>query len=205
MLDLLRREIDDERVLVAMAQVPREEFVPPQLRPYAYADRALGIGQGQTISQPLIVALMTQALQLEGRERVLEIGTGSGYQAAVLALLAREVVSVERLTNLREDADETMKRLGYEVNIRDPGEELGWPAGAPYEAIVVTAAASEVPRALLDQLATPGRLVAPVGSRYRQRLLRVRKLPAGTTTEDLGDCAFVPLIGESGFPEPESG
>lgn len=201
MLRLLGGEIHDSRVLAAMAQVPREEFVPEGLRGYAYANRALGIGHGQTISQPLIVGLMTQALQLGGGERVLEIGTGSGYQAAILSLLSSEVVSVERVAALRVEATGTLADLGYRVVVHDAADHVGWPEGAPYDAILVTAAASEVPEGLLAQLRTPGRLVVPVGDRRRQRLLRIRKLAGGVTREDLGECAFVPLIGESGFDE----
>lgn len=202
MLDILAHEISDSRVLAAMAQVPREEFVPPALARWAYADRAMSIGNEQTISQPLMVAIMTEALRLSGDERVLEVGTGSGYQAAILSMLARDVVSVERLADLRERAAATLSRLGYDVDVRNPGSQLGWPEGAPYDAIVVTAAASEVPRALLEQLGMPGRLVVPVGGRLRQRLTRVEKHPGGTTRQELGDCAFVPLIGESGFDSP---
>ncbi|MEX2237055.1 MAG: protein-L-isoaspartate(D-aspartate) O-methyltransferase [Dehalococcoidia bacterium] len=199
MLALLGREIADSRVIAAFAQVPREEFVPLELRPYAYEDRALPIGEEQTISQPLMVALMTQALKLEGNERVLEIGTGSGYQAAILSLLAAEVFSVERIASLREPAAATLSRLGYRVSVNEPSATLGWPQAAPYDAIVVTAAASEIPLRLLQQLTARGRLVVPVGQRGRQKLLRVTRYGGGTTTEDLGDCAFVPLVGESGF------
>lgn len=202
MLETLAHEISDSRVMAAMAQVPREGFVAPGTARYAYADRAMAIGSEQTISQPLMVAIMTEALKLEGHERVLEVGTGSGYQAAILSLLAREVVSVERIPELRERAAATLQRLGYRVEVRDPGDQLGWPPGAPYDAIVVTAGASEVPPALVDQLATPGRLVVPVGGRTRQKLTRVEKHHGGITIQELGDCAFVPLIGESGFDSP---
>ena len=202
MIEILSREISDSRVLAAMAQVPREEFVLPGAERYAYADRAMSIGSDQTISQPLMVAIMTEALRLAGDERVLEVGTGSGYQAAILSLLAREVVSVERIVELRVRAEATLKRLGYAVQVEDPGDELGWPPGAPYDAIVVTAGAAEVPPALVDQLATPGRLVVPVGGRLRQKLTRVERHEGGTTLQELGDCAFVPLIGESGFDSP---
>jgi protein-L-isoaspartate(D-aspartate) O-methyltransferase len=202
MLEILSSEISDSRVLAAMAQVPREEFVPPSAARWAYADRAMAIGAEQTISQPLMVAIMTQALKLTGDERVLEVGTGSGYQAAILSLLARHVVSVERIADLRRRAEEALARLGYAVEVHDPGDVLGWPAGAPYDAIIVTAGAAEVPGSLLDQLATPGRLVVPVGGRTRQKLTRVEKHVGGKTLEELGDCAFVPLIGESGFDSP---
>jgi protein-L-isoaspartate(D-aspartate) O-methyltransferase len=202
MIEVLSHEISDSRVLAAMAQVPREEFVLPGAERYAYADRAMSIGSDQTISQPLMVAIMTEALKLEGGERVLEVGTGSGYQAAILSLLAREVVSVERIAELRNRATATLQRLGYKVQVEDPGDELGWAAGAPYDAIVVTAGAAEVPQALVDQLAVPGRLVVPVGGRLRQKLMRVEKHHGGTTLQELGDCAFVPLIGESGFDSP---
>ena len=202
MLETLAHEISDSRVMAAMAQVPREGFVAPGTARWAYADRAMAIGSEQTISQPLMVAIMTEALKLEGHERVLEVGTGSGYQAAILSLLGHEVVSVERIPELRERAAATLRRLGYKVEVRDPGDQLGWPPGAPYDAIIVTAGAFEVPPALVDQLATPGRLVVPVGGRTRQKLTRVEKHHGGITIQELGDCAFVPLIGESGFDPP---
>lgn len=201
----LRREIRDERVLDAFARVPRERFVAPELRPYAYDDRALPIGHDQTISQPLMVAIMTQALRLRGGERVLEVGTGSGYQAAILSLLAREVVTVERVRPLAERAARLLRELGCaNVRVFLAGETLGWPVEAPYDAIVVTAGAAEVPQALVDQLAPEGRLVVPAGGRRLQQLVRVTKSDRGVTVEQLGECGFVPLISrQGGWPEPE--
>ena len=202
---LVRRlsvEIRDKRVLGAFAQVPRERFVPTELQPYAYEDRPLPIGHGQTISQPLMVAVMTEALRLEGDEKVLEVGTGSGYQTALLSLLAREVVSVERVAELAESAEERLHRLGYEnVCVRVAGEALGWPREAPYDAITVAAGAPTVPPSLLDQLADGGRLLIPVGGRRLQRLTRATKHRDDVTVEELGECRFVPLIAEAeGWP-----
>ncbi len=168
----------------------------------------LPIGAGQTISQPLIVGLMTQALALRGSERVLEIGTGSGYQAAVLSRLAAHVVSVERLAPLAERARRILARLGYHnVEVHVGNGSLGWPQGAPYDAIIVTAGAPHVPPALLGQLADGGRLVIPVGSRTMQDLLLVTRAGATTHTQNLGPVRFVPLIGEQGWPDerPEAG
>jgi protein-L-isoaspartate(D-aspartate) O-methyltransferase len=199
----LRTEIHDERVLAAFGQVPRERFVPEELRRFAYEDRPLPIGRGQTISQPLIVAMMTQALQLQGDEKVLEVGTGSGYQAALLSLLAREVVTVERIRSLTESAARVLAELGYRnVRVHQAGETLGWPEEAPYDAIVVTAGAPNVPSSLVDQLAMGGRLVVPVGGRRLQELVRATKSDRGLTLEKLGECRFVPLIGgREGWPE----
>lgn len=198
----LRHEIDDERVLDAMARVPREIFVPSLSRQFAYDDRPLPIGEDQTISQPFIVALMTQALVLSGKEKVLELGTGSGYQAAILAELARQVITVERMPKLARKARQTLKSLGYtnvEVNIAT--KELGWPEEAPYDAIVVTAAAPRIPQGLLDQLAIGGRLVIPVGSRWEQDLLQVIRQKEEMTVKNLTHCRFVPLIGEDAWSE----
>lgn len=198
----LALEISDRRVLEAMAQVPRERFVPEELRAFAYDNRPLPIGYGQTISQPLIVAMMTQALQLTGSERVLEVGTGSGYQAAVLSLLAAEVVTVERVAPLAERAAAVLAELGYHnVEAHIAGEVLGWPEGGPYDGIIVTAAAPEVPRELLEQLALGGRLVIPVGSRDLQELVRITKSLQGAIRHNLGPCRFVPLVGRSAWPE----
>ena len=205
MLARVAREVRDRRVLEALRAVPRHEFVPPSLRRYAYEDSALAIGGGQTISQPLIVGLMSEAAALEGDERVLEIGTGSGYQAAVLARLAREVVTVERIDELRLDAAERLAGLGVDnVRCLAAGEQLGAPDEAPFDAILVTAAAPTVPQGLVDQLAGGGRLVIPVGSRSEQELLRVTKRAAGRgpglEQQSLGGCRFVPLIGPEAFP-----
>ncbi|MHB8375428.1 MAG: protein-L-isoaspartate(D-aspartate) O-methyltransferase [Dehalococcoidia bacterium] len=206
MLRLLRRGVRDERVLAAMAAVGREEFVPPHLRTCAYDDRALPIGDGQTISQPLIVALMLQALELRSGDRVLEVGTGSGYQAALLSLLARDVVTVERVEALLDRAREVLTRLRCgNVRAHVAGDVLGWPESAPYDAIVVAAAAPHVPRALVDQLAPGGRLVLPVGTRREQQLVRVRKTPHGVALDRLGACAFVPLISPDAWHDDADG
>lgn len=200
----LRYEIEDERVIAAVRRVPRERFVPSDLERYAYEDRPLPIGHGQTISQPLMVAVMTEALQLQGSEKVLEVGTGSAYQAAILAELAREVVTVERVPELAAAAADRLRELGY-VNVKVVVNErgLGWPGDAPYDAVVVTAGAPDVPRPLVDQLAVGGRLVVPVGGRRLQELLRVVRQERGTKTVRLGQCRFVPLIGEGAWPEEE--
>jgi protein-L-isoaspartate(D-aspartate) O-methyltransferase len=198
-------EVHDERVLAAMARVPRERFVPDDLRRYAYEDRPLPIGHGQTISQPLMVALMTQALHLQGSERVLELGTGSGYQAALLAELAAHVVTVERVPELAEEAAQRLRELGYRnVEVHTAGGVLGWPEGAPYDAILVTAGAPRVPRSLLQQLAMDGRLVIPVGERRVQQLLYVARTARGATVRKLGECRFVPLIGRGAWSEAEA-
>ena len=198
----LSREVTDARVLQAIGRVPRECFVPEEARRFAYENRPLPIGEGQTISQPLIVALMTQALQLEGGERVLEVGTGSGYQAAVLSLLAERVVSVERIPRLANRAGRLLAELGYSnVEVHLAGERAGWPEAGPYDAIIVTAASPEIPVELLDQLALGGRLVIPVGSRTLQELVRIVKTPRGAERHNLGPCRFVPLLGPSGWPD----
>jgi protein-L-isoaspartate(D-aspartate) O-methyltransferase len=197
----LAREVKDRRVVEAMGDVPREAFVPQELRGSAYENMPLPIGFGQTISQPLIVALMTEALLLRGDEKVLEIGTGSGYQTAVLSRLADRVVSVERIPPLAERAQELLRRQGYtNVEIHAGGDALGWPAASPYDAIIVTAAAPEIPRELLDQLGTGGRLVIPVGSRDLQELVRIVKTPEGALRHNLGPCRFVPLLGRAAWP-----
>jgi protein-L-isoaspartate(D-aspartate) O-methyltransferase len=201
----LPAEVRDERVLAAMRAVPRERFVPPDLRYLAYEDEPLPIGEGQTISQPTIVAMMTQAMRLEGDEHVLEVGTGSGYQAAVLARLAKDVVTVEIMEALRERATEVLRDLEIaNVEVHQAGEVPGWPADAPYDAIIVTAAAPDAPPPLLAQLAVGGRLVIPLGSRYEQELCVVTKTEDGTSVERLGGCRFVPLLGRFGHaPAPE--
>jgi protein-L-isoaspartate(D-aspartate) O-methyltransferase len=197
----LAKEIKDRRVVDAMGQVPRELFVPEELQASAYENMPLPIGFGQTISQPLIVALMTEALLLRGDEKVLEIGTGSGYQTAVLSKLADHVVSVERIAALAERATAMLGGHGYtNFEVHTGGDVLGWPARAPYDAIIVTAAAPEVPRELLDQLGLGGRLVIPVGSRDLQELVRIVKTPEGALRHNLGPCRFVPLLGPAAWP-----
>jgi protein-L-isoaspartate(D-aspartate) O-methyltransferase len=199
---ILARDIDDPRVLQAMRRVPRHMFVPPDHRHLAYADCPLPIGQNQTISQPYIVALMTQMLDLVGHEKVLEIGTGSGYQAAVLSLLAKEVVTVERHPRLMIEAKQTLSELGVEnVHVHLGDGTQGWPEDAPYDAIITTAAAPRAPQPLLDQLAEGGRLVIPVGSRGGQFLERWLRLGDRFESEQGVPVAFVPLVGEHGWKE----
>lgn len=203
---LAGRDITDERVLAAFGAVAREQFVPEGLHEFAYVDTALPIASGQTLSQPYIVALSVQALGLTGHERVLEIGTGSGYAAAILGHLAKEVYTVERLAPLADSARERLERLDYRnVHVLHGNGTLGWPEHAPYDAIVVTTGGAEVPQALLDQLAPGGRLVMPVGpDETSQVLTRVtRGEGADLHSESLGELRFVPLIGEQGWPEDE--
>jgi protein-L-isoaspartate(D-aspartate) O-methyltransferase len=191
------RGVRDPRVLDAMRQVPRHELVPASQRDRAYEDRPLPIGHGQTISQPYVVAAMTDALRLTGGERVLEIGTGSGYQAAILSKLAKEVYSIEIVPELAQRARADLARLGYaNVEVRQGDGWRGWPEKAPFDAIVVTAAPEEVPPDLIAQLAVGGRLVIPVGGR-EQQLMVVRKTPEGITREVLFGVRFVPMRGEA--------
>ncbi|MBT9165901.1 MAG: Protein-L-isoaspartate O-methyltransferase [Chloroflexi bacterium] len=198
----LREEIRDERVIDAMDHVPRELFVPPTSRHLAYEDIPLPIEMGQSISQPFIVALMTEALELKGTERVLEVGTGSGYQAAILAELAYWVISVERHPTLIHAARQVLNRLSYQnIEIHLAEKTLGWRAATPYDGIIVTAGAPRVPQELLNQLVDGGRLVIPVGSRYEQQLLKITRQGGRTTTQDLGGCRFVPLIAEGAWEE----
>ena len=202
---LVKRGITDRRVLEAMSQLPRQRFVPGRVRADAYKDGPLPIGQGQTISQPYMVALMSEALALTGNERVLEIGTGSGYQTAILARLARDVVTVERLEDLTLQACETLSSLFIRnVNFSVADGSLGNKHRAPYDRILVTAAAPSVPPALVEQLAEGGKLLVPIGTRTEQTLTRVTKQGGQTTEEQLVACVFVPLIGKQGW-EREDG
>lgn len=195
-------EIADKRVVEAMKRVPREAFVPQEYYYAAYEDRPLGIGFGQTISQPFIVALMIQALELKGDEKVLELGTGSGYEAAVLAELAKQVVTVEIIPELAESAKRVLEKLGYSnVEVHIAGKTLGWLEDAPYDAIIVSAGAPSIPQILLGQLSWGGRLVIPVGSHWQQELMKIRKDKEGNKVENLGACYFVPLIGEGAWKE----
>ncbi len=196
------RGVDDPRVLAAMQRVPRHLFVPQPLWDQAYNDYPLPIGEDQTISQPYIVALMTEALELQAGDRVLEIGTGSGYQAAVLAELAAKVYSIDRLASLAEKARQVLAELGYtNFQMRVGDGTQGWPEEAPFDAILVTAGAPQVPRPLVEQLALGGRLVVPVGDRFSQTLTRVRLTRDGVKFDYLGGCRFVRLIGKYGWQE----
>ena len=193
------RDITNPAVIGAMGRVPRHLFVPTVLRPGAYADHPLPIGEGQTISQPYIVALMTQLAEPEPDDVVLEIGTGSGYQSAILAEIVREVYTIEIIPELFEDAIARLKSLGYDNVTGKAGDGyLGWPEHAPFDAILVTAAAPEIPPPLVEQLAPGGVLIIPVGPQGRiQKLLRIRKAVNGTTTtEEVSPVVFVPLVRE---------
>lgn len=206
LIDNLDSEITDKRVLAAMSGIPRELFVPVPSRHLAYEDIPLPIGLEQTISQPFIIALMTQALALTGVETVLEIGTGSGYQTAVLAELARRVVTVERLPALSATARKVLDDQGYRnIEMHSATETLGWPDGAPYDAILVTAGAPRVPPDLLAQLALGGRLVIPVGTRHIQELQKFTRREKKNLVENLGGCRFVSLIGKSAWEEAKNG
>jgi protein-L-isoaspartate(D-aspartate) O-methyltransferase len=199
---LRRRGIRDERVLAAMGAIPRELFVPQSDRSHAYADAALPIEAGQSISQPYMVARMTELLAVRPGDRVLEIGTGSGYQAAILASLGARVVSLERHAELAEEARRRLERLGLAdaVEVRVADGSLGDPAGGRFDGIVVTAAAPSIPEALLDQLADGGRLVIPVGPRERQRLVVVTRHGNEWEQQSDGEVVFVPLVGAGGWP-----
>ena len=202
LVEHLSTEIKDQRVLAAMARIPRERFVPPESQHFAYEDRPLPIGLDQTISQPFIIALMTQALELTGKEKVLELGTGSGYQAAILSELARLVITVERLAPLAETAKKVLDSLGYaNIAVHLAKDTLGWPDEAPYDAIMVTAGAPMVSADLLAQLAIDGRLVIPVGSRYVQELYKVTRCRRKNIVENLGGCCFVSLISKDAWEE----
>jgi len=196
----LSSEIRDKRVLAAMSRIPREKFVPQESRNLAYEDSPLPIGWEQTISQPYIIALMTEALELTGNEKVLEIGTGSGYQAAILAELAASVITVERVPALAESARRVLDSLGYNnIEIHIAEETLGWQKAAPYDAILVTAGAPGIPDDLIAQLAIGGRMVIPAGSRFVQELYKVKKEKDGNRIQKLGGCRFVALIGKDAW------
>ncbi len=200
----LSRRIRSPRVVEAMAAVPRERFVPPESRHMAYMDVPLSIGEGQTISQPMMVAEMTSALRISNRDKIMEVGTGSGYQAAVLAQLAPQgmVVTVERLPELAARAESTLTELDYRNVVVEPaGDVLGCPERGPYDAILVAAAAPSIPPSLLGQLRVGGRMAVPVGKREEQELLLVLKTGEGVSISALGRCRFVPLLGAEGFGE----
>ncbi len=197
---VVARGIKDSRVIAAMRKVPRHLFVEEALQNQAYSDRPLPIGEKQTISQPYMVALMSEALQLTGKEKVLEIGAGSGYQTAILAEMARQVFSVERILSLTMKARMLLINLGYtnvEVKFSDGTE--GWIGESPFDAIIVTAGSPDIPQPLVDQLAVGGRLVIPVGDESVQDLIRLTKTEEGIKREDLGGCRFVKLIGKHGW------
>ena len=191
------RGIKDPRVIWAIKDVPRHEFVPKDMKEYAYSDFALPIAEGQTISQPYMVALMTECLELEGKEKILEIGTGSGYQAAVLSLLAEKVYTIEIKETLAKTAKETLTKLNYKnIEVILGNGSLGHKKEAPYDRIIVTAAAKEVPKELKSQLKEGGILVIPVGDTYPQMLLKIRKVKGKLKEESITPCVFVPLVGE---------
>jgi protein-L-isoaspartate(D-aspartate) O-methyltransferase len=199
---LERRGIVDHRVLRAVGEIPRHRFVDEALAGRAYGDYPLPIGDGQTISQPYMVARMTQALELCGSERVLEIGTGSGYQTAILAALAEKVYSIERIKRLADRAVRTLDALGcYNVLIRVGDGSIGWPEEAPFDAVMVTAGGPRVPERLLEQLGQEGRLVMPVGDAHGQMLRKAVRTADGVRWSDLEECVFVKLIGKHAWPE----
>lgn len=192
---LANRDIDDERVLAVMKRIPRHEFVPETLQHRAYDDSPLPVGHGQTISQPYIVALMTQLADPERNKKALDVGTGSGYQAAVLAELVKSVHSIEIVEPLATEARERLDRLGYPVKVKHGDGYQGWPAEAPFDIIIVAAAPDHIPQPLVDQLAVGGKMVIPVGARY-QKLLVIEKQLDGTAVEkSIAPVAFVPMTG----------
>jgi len=199
---IIARGIRDPRVITAMRKVPRHVFVEEALQNQAYSDHPLPIGEKQTISQPFMVALMTEAMQLKGMEKVLEIGAGSGYQTAILAEIAFKVFSIERIRSLTIQARKLLYDLGYlNVEIKFSDGTLGWVDESPFDAIIVTAGSPGIPQPLVDQLAIGGRLVIPVGDAADQELVRITKTEEGTKREDLGGCRFVKLIGQHGWEE----
>jgi protein-L-isoaspartate(D-aspartate) O-methyltransferase len=195
-------ELHDERTLNAMERIPREAFIPPGRLHAAYDDIPIPIGEGQTISQPFIVALMISSLQVQPKNKVLDVGTGSGYQAAILSHLTNEVITVERSPVLAKRAKHTLHNLGfYNVNVLPAGEVLGCPEKAPFDAIVVGAGAPRLPQELLDQITIGGRLVIPIGSRSEQELVKVVRNREGYSIHKLGGCRFVPLIGKGAWKD----
>ena len=198
---LIPRGIKDKKVIEAFLIVPREKFVSENLKEFAYDDTPLPIGEGQTISQPYIVALMTELLQLKGGEKVLEIGTGSGYQSAILSEIGCDVYSVERIPSLATRAGKILQQLGYIVKIKIGDGTLGWEEYAPYDGIIVTAAGPKTPQSLLTQLKEGGRIVMPVGDMYLQELIRITKVKGKFIKENFGGCQFVPLKGKEGWNE----
>ncbi|MCD5398069.1 protein-L-isoaspartate(D-aspartate) O-methyltransferase [candidate division NPL-UPA2 bacterium] len=201
-VQLKGRKTKDKRVLEAMAKVPRHRFVEKKLQSTAYTDYPLSIGKGQTISQPYMVALMTQCLKLKGDEKVLEVGTGSGYQVAILAELAKEVYSVERIAGLARRARKILPELGYtNIKFKVGDGTRGWEEHSPYEGIMVTAGSPDIPQTLVDQLSEGGRMVIPVGGNFSQELMVVQKRKGKVEKKNICGCVFVPLIGEFGWKE----
>lgn len=199
---LVPRGISDKKVLEVFGNVPRHEFIPEEFWESAYNDYPLPIGENQTISQPYMVALMTECLNLKGGERVLEIGTGSGYQMAILAEIAKEVYSVERFQELADNAKKALDRLGYaNCRIMTGDGTLGWEEYAPYDGIIVTAGAPGIPESLVRQLKDGGRLVIPIGGGFSQVLTIVEKKGRAITTKEVCGCIFVPLVGKEGWPD----
>jgi len=197
---LIPRGIKDKRVLDAMKKVPRHLFVEESMQHRAYDDMALTIGEGQTISQPYMVAVMTELLELKGDERVLEIGTGSGYQAAVLAELAKEIYTIERVTVLSEQAEKRFHALGYKnIHVKVSDGTSGWPEKSPFDRIIVTAGTPKVPEPLLEQLSEKGIIIAPVGDRFSQQIIKIVKSKGKLTESFHTPCVFVPLIGAHGW------
>jgi len=197
---LVSRGIKDPRVLDAMRRVPRHLFAGDSNLRIAYDDMALPIGEGQTISQPYMVAIMTELLKLKGTEKVLEIGTGSGYQGAVLAELAKEVYTIDRIESLADKAAETFRSLSYRnIHVKTGDGTLGWPEEAPFDRIIITAASPKIPDPLVEQIAMNGIIVIPVGSRFSQELLKITKTGRGLVQEYHTPCVFVPLIGKFGW------
>jgi protein-L-isoaspartate(D-aspartate) O-methyltransferase len=194
---IARRGVENEDVLEAMRKVPRHKFVPERVRQYSYEDEPLPIGNGQTISQPYIVALMTELLELNKDSKVLEIGTGSGYQAAILAEICDSVSSIEIICELADRADSTLKALGYHVDVKCGNGYLGWPEKAPFDGIIVTAAPEKIPQPLIDQLAEGGKMVIPVGA-YNQDLKLLRKINGEIKTMNVIPVRFVPMTGDDG-------
>jgi len=200
----LRAEISDKRVVDAMERVPREAFVAISNPAAIYEDVPLPIGEGQTISQPYIIAYMVSSLELRRTDKVLEVGTGSGYQAAILAELAADVISVERIGSLAEPAQARLESLGYQnVRVVLAGPELGWPEEAPYNGIIVAAGAPRLPRGLMEQVDEGGRMVIPVGSLHEQQLMKITRTPEGFSVRAIEACRFVPLVGEGAWSEDE--
>jgi len=199
---LKQRGIDDQKVLDAMEKIPRHLFVPQELRSSSYYDGPLAIGEGQTISQPYMVAIMTQCLKVNRGDKILEIGTGSGYQTAVLLEIGAEVYTIERYKSLADEAERRLKDLGYETFQVQVGDgTVGWPEQAPFHGIIVTAAAPEPLKIYKEQLAEGGRLVIPVGSRYSQTLTQITRLKDRFNMEEFTPCVFVPLVGKYGWKE----